>query len=149
MKFTGFNTHTNLTVSGRKSTPAAVIAGFVVAICLVAGVLFFVWLRRCRRRAAAETLPQPYEKAEIPVSPFDTQTPPDLSPAEQAPGKIGAMALDASETGLVQAEVMAQPEAREEDDEEPLRLRLQRVEAQLEALFTSRVPTSAPPSYRG
>ncbi|KAJ7328445.1 hypothetical protein DFH08DRAFT_815944 [Mycena albidolilacea] len=130
----------NLTVPGRKSTPAAVIAGFVVAICLVAGVLFLVWLRRRRRCAAAETLPQPYEKAEIPVSPLDTQTPPDLPPAEQAPGKIGAMAVDASETGLVPAEVMAQPdrEARQEDDEEPLRLRLQRVEAQLEALFTSR-----------
>ncbi|KAJ7348477.1 hypothetical protein DFH08DRAFT_959880 [Mycena albidolilacea] len=141
----------SVTKSDRRTTHAAVIAGSVVSSCLLGGLLLLVlWLRRRRRRVSAETLFEPYTKAEMQISPPDTRAAPGFAPLELDAGNIGATAADASGRGAVRVQAEVTVVCTADDgppEEDPLNLRIQRVEAQLEALLTSQVPQSAPPSY--
>ncbi|KAJ6479364.1 hypothetical protein DFH09DRAFT_1215057 [Mycena vulgaris] len=165
----------------RNGARTAAIAGTVVFVCFLVGVLLLIlWVRRRRRRADRAILPEPYVDQEEQRSLSDTLgrrnlglaieksagTPvpgtsprPDAIPVEpESAVKSGdttcAGTSPQSDSMPVEPEsaVVSDISAAEgihRDETLALRVRVQRMEAQLEALLTLGEPEGAPPSYRG
>ncbi|KAJ7480824.1 hypothetical protein FB451DRAFT_1394885 [Mycena latifolia] len=127
----------------------AAIAGSVVAVCIVVGVLLLILWRR--RRVAQLMLPRQFPRDEIrtamrPTRGADTEKNTDREPLGGTSHQADFMRAGPENEVPSNAEVEAD---NNHNREEGLTERMRRLEAQMESLLTLGVPEGAPPSYAG
>ncbi|KAJ6472936.1 hypothetical protein C8R47DRAFT_1324579 [Mycena vitilis] len=139
--------------ANRKKPRPAVIAGSVVSgvVFLVGLALILLWMKRCRRNRAPQSHLEPYISEEGQISK-------DRVARRNVPNKEGILAVAGSislpdgirpaiETvDRIPSDTRLEPGTPQN---ETMTQRMHRVEAQLEALLTTGLHDSAPPSYGG
>ncbi|KAJ6471575.1 hypothetical protein C8R47DRAFT_1222110 [Mycena vitilis] len=134
--------------SHRTKARAAVIAGAVVTVVFLAGIVLLVlWMKRRRRLRALQSDSEPYLDEERPTEGVAQR---NLATKAWVSAGTGPNSShpDGTRAGIDSAEDVS-ANTMEGPQGDTLAQRVRRVEAQLEALLTLGLRESAPPSYRG
>ncbi|KAJ7356675.1 hypothetical protein DFH08DRAFT_462601 [Mycena albidolilacea] len=120
-------------LSNRNGGRTAAIAGSLAAVCVLIGIVVLIfWIRRRRKLREQARLPEQFVEAQERVLQDNLRL------------KAG---IARPANNLQRADPANDPENGEGD--EPMIMRMRRMEAQLQAILTMALPEGSPPSYTG